>query len=168
MRLQRQLRPLRSMGLQRFLRHEIITEDFKVILVLEFDNLRTKIIFTESWKFLLNFSTFWFGGCWGQSMFFLKLVDRTQISKLQDHTETFKHNLICISHLSTAVSWREKKFKHFVSNKYFSLVLEVLKSKKSQKSNEPFLRNRDFKLFHYKARVQPVSKITNIATRNRC
>ena len=72
------------------------------------------------------------------------------------------------THLSTAVAWREKKFKHFVFNKYFSLVLGVLKSKISQKSNEPFLRKRDFKLFHYKARVQPVSKITTIATRNRC
>ena len=27
------------------------------------------------------------------------------------------------SHLSTAVAWREKKFKHFVFNKYFCLVL---------------------------------------------
>ena len=35
------------------------------------------------------------------------------------------------SHLSTAVAWREKKYKHFVFHKYFSLVLGVLKSKKS-------------------------------------
>ena len=34
-------------------------------------------------------------------------------------------------HLSTAVAWREKICKHFVFNKYFSLVLGVLKSKKS-------------------------------------
>ena len=33
------------------------------------------------------------------------------------------------THLSTAVAWREKKFKHFVFNKYFCLVLGVLKSK---------------------------------------
>ena len=72
------------------------------------------------------------------------------------------------THLSTAVAWREKKFKHIVFYKYFSLVLGVLKSKISQKSNDPFLKKRDFKLFHYKARVQPVSKITTIATRNRC
>ena len=65
-------------------------------------------------------------------------------------------------------SLERKKYKHFVFDKYFSLVLEVLKSKISQKSNEPFLRKRDFKLFHYKARVQSVSKITTIATRNRC
>ena len=71
-------------------------------------------------------------------------------------------------HLYTDVAWREKKFKHFVFDKYFSLVLRVLKSKIFQKSNEPFLRKRDFKLFHYKARVQPLSKITTIATRNRC
>ena len=72
------------------------------------------------------------------------------------------------AHLSTAVARRKKKSKHFVFNKYFSLVLGVLKSKISKKSFEPFLRKLDFKLFHYKARVQPVSKITTIATRNRC
>ena len=72
------------------------------------------------------------------------------------------------SHLSTAVAWREKKSKHFVFNKYFCLVLGVLKSKISKKSFEGFLRKLDFKLFHYKAKVQPVSKITTIATRNRC
>ena len=57
-------------------------------------------------------------------------------------------------HLSTAVARRKKKFKHFVFNKYFSLVLGVLKSKISKKSFEPLLRKLDFKLFHYKARVQ--------------
>ena len=72
------------------------------------------------------------------------------------------------AHLSTAVAQRKKKFKHFVFNKYFSLVLGVLKSKISKKSFEPLLRKLDFKLFQYKARVQPVSKITTIATRNRC
>ena len=78
--------------------------------------------------------------------------------------------VICISitHLSTAVAQREKKCKQFVFKKYFSLVLGVLKYKISKKSLEPFLRKLDFKLFHYKARVQPVSKITTIATRNRC
>ena len=72
------------------------------------------------------------------------------------------------AHLSTAVAWREKKFKHFVFNKYFCLVLGVLKSKISKKSVDSFLRKLDLKLFHYKAMVQPVSKITTIATRNRC
>ena len=71
-------------------------------------------------------------------------------------------------HCSTAVAWREKKFKHFVFNKYFSLVLGVLKSKISKKSNEGLGRKLDFKLFHYKARVELVGKITTIATRNRC
>ena len=65
-------------------------------------------------------------------------------------------------HLSTAVAWREKKFKHFVFNKYFCLVLGVLKSKISKKFGEGFLRKLDFKLFHYKAMVQPVSKITSL------
>ena len=72
------------------------------------------------------------------------------------------------SHLSTAVAWREKKSKHFVFNKYFCLVLGVLKSKISKKSNEGLGRKLNFKLFHYKARVQRVSKITTIANRNRC
>ena len=71
-------------------------------------------------------------------------------------------------HLSTAVAWREKKFKHFVFYKYFSLVLGLLKSKISEKFGEGPLNKLDFKLFHYKAMVQPVSKITTIATRNRC
>ena len=57
------------------------------------------------------------------------------------------------THLSTVVAWREKKFKHF-----------VFKSRISKKQFEPFLRKLNFKLFHYKARVQPVSKITTIAT----
>ena len=72
------------------------------------------------------------------------------------------------THLSTAVAWREKKFKHFVFNKYFSLVLGLLKSRISEKINQLLLNKLDFKLFHYKTRVQPVSKITTIATRNRC
>ena len=82
------------------------------------------------------------------------------------------HSFICMfsdyTQLSTAVAWREKKSKRFVFNKYFCLVLGVLKSKISKKFGEGFLRKLDFKLFHYKAMVQPVSKITTIATRNRC
>ena len=73
-----------------------------------------------------------------------------------------------MSHLSTAVAWREKKSKHFVFNKYFCLVLGLLESKISKNSLKSFLRKLDFKPFHYKARVQPVRKITTIATRNRC
>ena len=46
------------------------------------------------------------------------------------------------SHLCTAVAWREKNFKHFVFNKYFFLVLGVLKSKISKKSFEHFLRTQ--------------------------
>ena len=73
-----------------------------------------------------------------------------------------------ISHLSTAVAWREKKCKHFVFYKYFCLILGLHKSRISKKSLELLLRKYDFNLFHYKARVQPVSKITTIAARNRC
>ena len=79
--------------------------------------------------------------------------------------------LLCatvVPHLSTAVAWREKKFQHFVFYKYFCLVLGLLKSRISKKSFELLLRKLNFKLFHYKARVQPVSKITTIATRNKC
>ena len=72
------------------------------------------------------------------------------------------------AHLSTAVAWREKKFKHFVFYKYFFLILGLLKSRIFKKSLELLLRKSDFKLFHYKARVQPVSKITTIAARNKC
>ena len=50
----------------------------------------------------------------------------------------------------------------------FSIQLGVLKSNISKKSLESFFRKLDFKLFHYKASVQPVRKITTIATRNRC
>ena len=67
-----------------------------------------------------------------------------------------------------AVAWREKKYKHFVFYKYFCLVLGLLKSRISKKSIEGLGRKPNFKLFHYKTRVQPVSKITTIATRNRC
>ena len=73
-----------------------------------------------------------------------------------------------ISHLSTGVTWREKICKHFVFYKYFCLVLGLLKSRISKKSNEGLERKFDFKLFHYKARVLPVSKINTVATRNRC
>ena len=65
-------------------------------------------------------------------------------------------------------SLERKKFKHFVFYKYFSLVLGLLKSRIAEKVNQGLLRKPDFKLFHYKTRVQPVSKITTIATRNRC
>ena len=76
---------------------KITTEDFSVILVLEFNNLRTNMILTESWKFLLNFSNFSVSGCWGQFMLLSwKLVDETQISKPQNHTNTFKQNLTSI------------------------------------------------------------------------
>ena len=77
-------------------------------------------------------------------------------------------NITNSAHLCTAVAWREKKFKHFIFYKCFCLVLGLLKSRNSEKINQPFLNKLDFKLFHYKARVQPVSKITTIATRNRC
>ena len=146
---------------------------------------------------LLIFCTFSFGGCGGQGCYFWpnpRVIRKN--STIQDSQNTFKPKLACIflpirakwsiqvcvetpcslgksvilkfTHLSTAVAWREKKFKHFVFYKYFCLVLGLLKSRISKKSFELLLRKLDFKLFHYKARVHPVSKITTIATRNRC
>ena len=48
-------------------------------------------------KFLLIHGIFSVRGCWGQSMLlFWKLDDESQISKTQDHTDTFKHNLTSI------------------------------------------------------------------------
>ena len=44
------------------------------------------------------------------------------------HLNVYIH-LAYYTHLSTAVAQRKKKFKHFAFNKYFSLVLGVLKSK---------------------------------------
>ena len=54
---------------------KITTVDFRVFQVLEFNNFRTnitlfwcfekKIFLTESWKLMLNFSTFSVGGRWG-------------------------------------------------------------------------------------------------------
>ena len=76
-----------------------------------------------------------------------------------------KYPVKSYSHLSTAVAWREKKCKHFVFNKYLSLVLGLLKSRILEKINQALLNKHDFKLFHYKARIR---KITTIATRNRC
>ena len=71
---------------------------------------------------------------------------------------------ICIynAQLSTAVAWREKKSKRFVFNKYFCLVLGVLKSKISKKFGEGFLRKLDFKLFYYKGSFK------NYVDRMRC
>ena len=55
---------------------KILTVDFRVFLVLEFNNFRTNIalfwcceknfFLTVSWKLLLNFSTFSIGGRWGR------------------------------------------------------------------------------------------------------
>ena len=104
----------------------------------------------------------------------LKIPGQTRDRKRQKNNGN-NHNRVRLiiglgpyTHLSTAVAWREKKSKHFVLNKYFCLVLGLHKSKISKKSNEPLGRKPNYKLFHYKARVQPVSKITTIAIRNRC
>ena len=45
---------------------------------------------TESWKLMLNFSTFPVGNCWGQPMLlFQKLVDETQMLKPREYTDIF-------------------------------------------------------------------------------
>ena len=51
----------------------------------------------QKFNFSLIFDTFSVGGCWGQPMLlFWKLVDETQISKPQNHTDTFIQNLTSI------------------------------------------------------------------------
>ena len=65
-------------------------------------------------------------------------------------------------HLSTAVAWREKSPSILSLRNIFCRVLGVLKSKISKKFGEGFLRKLDFMLFHYKAMIQPVSKITSL------
>ena len=86
---------------------KITSEDFRVILDLELINWGTKIFLfgcfekkrelTESWKPILNFSSFSVRGCWGQPMLlFWKLVDETQIPQPQEYTDTFKQSLTCI------------------------------------------------------------------------
>ena len=86
---------------------KMITENFRVIQVLEFYNLRTnttlfwcfekKKKLTKSWKIMLNFINFSVGGCWGQPiLLFWKLVGETQMSEPQDVKTTFKLNTICL------------------------------------------------------------------------
>ena len=65
-------------------------------------------------------------------------------------------------------SLERKKVQAFCLLQIFSLVLGLLKSRIAEKVNQGLVRKPNFKLFHYKTRVQPVSKITTIATRNRC
>ena len=49
-----------------------------------------KLFSTESWKLMLNFSTFSVGGCWGQPMsLFKKLIDETQMPKAQECTDNY-------------------------------------------------------------------------------
>ena len=51
-------RPLRSMRLQRFIRSgKSLLKDLRVILVLEFNNLRTKFFFDRIMKTLVEFLT---------------------------------------------------------------------------------------------------------------
>ena len=46
------------------------------------------IVLVESWNIILKFSTFSFGGCWGQPMLlFWKLVDETQMSTSNEATK---------------------------------------------------------------------------------
>ena len=76
-----------------------------------------------------------------------------------------------IEHCSTPIysrSLKRKKVQAFWLLPKFFLILGLLKSRISEKVNQSLLNKLDFKLFHYKARVQPVSKISTIATRNSC
>ena len=75
---------------------KITFEDCRVIQVLEFSNLRLKSLYFDGlkkiyfYRIMLNFSTFSVRGCWGQPMLlFWKLVDKTQMPKPQEYTDTF-------------------------------------------------------------------------------
>ena len=65
---------------------------------------------------------------------FLQLYSKAH-TELQKKFPDLVSVKVSTSHLSTAVAWREKKSKHFVFNKYFSLVLGLLKSRISEKIN---------------------------------
>jgi inorganic pyrophosphatase/exopolyphosphatase len=71
------------------------------------------------------------------------------------------YKLTYSSHLSTfySRSLERKKLQAFCLLQIFFSGTRI-----SEKTIEPLLNNLDFKLFHYKARVQPVSKINTIAT----
>ena len=75
---------------------KITTEDFIVIQVLEFSFILIfwkKTFLLESGNIMLNFSTFFVGGCWGQPMsHFWKLVDETQMYEPPEATG--HHNLL--------------------------------------------------------------------------
>ena len=71
---------------------KITTVDFRVFQVLEFNHFRTNITLfwcfekknlTESWKLVLNFSTFSVFGCWSQLMLLF-----WKLPKPQEYTDT--------------------------------------------------------------------------------
>ena len=68
---------------------KITTGDFRVIQFVEISLiwfLKKCFLGIESWNIKLNFSTFSFGGCWGQPILHLwKLVDETQMGSPCDH-----------------------------------------------------------------------------------
>ena len=71
-----------------------------------------KFFGVESWNIIFNFSTFSFGGCWGQPMLlFWKLVDETQMPKPQKYTDTF----ILIKKM--VFSWPQRSSKYVKSGR---------------------------------------------------
>ena len=75
---------------------KITSEDFRVIQILEFYDLKTnfivlkKILFDPIMKIPLNFSKFSLGGWWGQSLaLFWRLVDETQMATPRKYTDAF-------------------------------------------------------------------------------
>ena len=77
------------------------------------------------------------------AMFKVQMNDKPNLALIKNEAQICKNcplrlvtiTAILITHLSTVVAWREKKFKHFVFYKYFSLVLGLLKSRISEKIN---------------------------------
>jgi hypothetical protein len=75
---------------------KITFEDFRVIQVLEFYDLKgeililsKKIFFDRIMKIPLNFSNSSFGGWWGTMSLFWKLIDETQIATPRKYTDAF-------------------------------------------------------------------------------
>ena len=71
-----------------------------------------KIFLLESGYVLLNFSTFFVGGCWGQPMLhFWKLVDETQMPKPQEYIRYLHFDQKAV------YSWPQRSSKYVKSNR---------------------------------------------------
>ena len=96
-------------------------------------------------EFLLDFSTFSVGGCWGQQiLLFWKLVDETKISKPQDFRTLFKQILAYI-------------FLSVRANSNVTFQYEILCTRVGQLSNDLHcaqpLRQKAFPVWFIKSQI---------------